>query len=344
MSLIDRPRVAAVLKHTGVLNVLERLPSARGLLVLNYHRVGELTGNPFDDATFSATAEAFRAQVTYLKARFALPPVRDILDSLARGRFDDPTALVTFDDGYRDNYEIAFPVLRDLGVPACFFVVTGLLDAPTLPWWDRVAYSVKQTGVDRLRLDYPDRLDFDLRATPRARVAWRILRAYKDARLLDEARFFDELAARTRVTVDVDRLGRTLFMSWDAAREMAHAGMTIGSHTATHPLLASLHEAAQRGELRESRERIGQMVGATPEVLAYPVGGPAAFTPATKRIAREAGYRAAFCYYGGLNRPATTDLFAIARVAVEHADTWSQFRMRTTLNAVGFGSSGDASG
>ena len=340
MSLIDRPRVAAVLKQTGVLAAMERLPRARGLLVLNYHRVGERAGNPFDDATFSATAEAFRAQVSYLKARFALPPVRDILDSLARGRFDEPTALVTFDDGYRDNHEIAFPVLRELGVPACFFVVTGLLDAPTLPWWDHVAYSVKQTAVERLRLDYPERLDFDLRVTPRPRVAWRILRAYKDAARLDEARFFDRLAEQTRVTVDVDRLGRTLFMSWDAAREMAGAGMTIGSHTVTHPLLASLDEAAQRVELRESRERIGEMVGATPDVLAYPVGGPAAFTAATKRIAREAGYNAAFCYYGRLNRPATTDLFAISRIAVEHADTLSQFRLRTTLSGVGFARSG----
>ena len=335
MRVTDRPGVASLLQHTGVLHALERLPRARGLVVLNYHRVGELADNPFDDATFSATAETFRTQMSYLKKRFALPPASEILDALGRGRFDDPTALVTFDDGYRDNHAIAFPVLRDLGLPACFFVVTRLLDAPVLPWWDRVAHLVKQTTVDVLTLEYPTRLVFDLRTVPRPRVTWRILRAYKEARPLDESRFFAELAAQTGISVDIDRLGRALFMSWEGAREMARDGMTIGSHTATHPVLASLPEAAQRNELIESRERIGQMVGVAPELLAYPVGGPDAFTDLTKRLAREAGYRAAFCYYGGLNHPATTDLFAIARLAVEHDQTPAQFRLRVSLAAVG---------
>jgi peptidoglycan/xylan/chitin deacetylase (PgdA/CDA1 family) len=338
MRVLEHPRFASLLRSTGVLGALERAPRARGLLVLNYHRVGELADNAFDDATFSATAELFRAQVTYLKQRFAMPPVHDILESLERGRFDDPTVLVTFDDGYRDNHEIAFPVLRDLGAPACFFVVTGLLDAPVLPWWDHIAYSVKSTTVEVLRLEYPERLEFDLRATPRARATWRVLRAYKDAMHLDQPRFFDELATQTQVSVDGKRLGQTLFMSWDAAREMARAGMTIGSHTVTHPILAALPEAAQRGELLESREQIGRMVGARPDVLAYPVGGPGAFTDVTKRLAREVGYRAAFCYHGRLNRPATTDPFAIARLEVEHSDTWPQFRLRMTLSAIGIGS------
>src|SRR5262245_37641845 len=143
MHFSERPRLATLMRKTGMLGVLEHLPRLRGLLVLTYHRVGEPASNPFDDATFSATEEIFRAQITYLKERFAMPSVPEILESLARGRLDRPTALVTFDDGYRDNHEIAFPVLRDLGVPACFFVVTRLLDAPALPWWDRVAYSVK---------------------------------------------------------------------------------------------------------------------------------------------------------------------------------------------------------
>src|SRR5262249_2090761 len=149
--------------------------------------------------------------------------------------------------------------------PASFFVVTSLVDEPRLPWWDRAAYSVKRTAVDRMTLDYPERLEFDLRSTPRRRVIWRILRACKDARPFDESRFLDELARRTNVSVDAERLGRSLFMSWEALREMARAGMTIGSHTATHAVLASLPEAAQRRELDASRRRIGDAVGSRPE-------------------------------------------------------------------------------
>lgn len=329
--LSERSQVAPLLRNAGILGALERLRRRPGLLVLNYHRVGEPAGNPFDDGAFSATAEAFRAQVAYMTRWFVMPPPHEILESLGRRSFNDPTALVTFDDGYRDNREVAFPVLRDLGAPACFFVVTRLLDAPTLTWWDRVAYSVKRMTAETLSLGYPEGLEFDLHATSRASVTRRILRACKDARPFDESRFFDELAARTGVDVDGKRLGRTLFVSWDAVREMARAGMTIGSHTATHPVLASLSEAAQRRELQESRDRIGSAIGSHPDMLAYPVGGATAFTEVTKRLAREAGYRAAFKYWGGLNHSSSLDPFAIARVAIEHADTWAQFRLRLTL-------------
>ena len=263
-----------------------------------------------------------------------MPLLSEILECLARARFDEPTALITFDDGYRDNYDLAFPVLRSLGVPACFFVVTGYLDAPSLPWWDRIAYSVKRTALDRLRFDYPEPLEFDLRSTPRARVTDHILRAYKRARLLDQQRFFDELSAATGVEVDGSALSRELFVSWEAAREMHQAGMSIGSHTVTHPILASLPEEAQRRELVDSRERIGQMLGARPDVLAYPVGGPSAFTDVTKRLAREAGYRAAFRYFGGHNVAGEWDLFAISRSAVVHTESHAQFRLNALRETI----------
>ena len=330
----ERRPIASLLRQTGLLRALERLRRTPRLLVVSYHRVGELAGNQLDDATFSATADEFREQVQYMKRWFAVPPPHEVLDSLERGSFADPTLLVTFDDGYRDNYDVAFPTLRDCGVPACFFVVTGLLDAPRLPWWDRVAYSIKNMNGAVLRLDYPERLVLDLRQVSRARATWRILRACKDATSFDESCLFDELTTRTGVTVDVDSLARTLFMSWNSVRDMARAGMTIGSHTATHPILASLSEAAQRRELRESRERIGDMVGLQPEMLAYPVGGPGAFADVTRRLAREVGYRAAFSYGDSVRRSFSVDPFAVPRVAVEHTDTWAQFRLRLTLATI----------
>lgn len=328
------PIVASLLRSSGILAALEQASRERSLFVLNYHRLGTIAGNPLDDATFSASAEALRLQMTYLKRWFVLPPVDQILDSLARGHFDEPTALVTFDDGYRDNYELGFPVLRSLGVPACFFVVSGYVDTPSLPWWDRVAYSVKNTAAEVLTITYPEALTFDLRTMPQRQVTHRILRAYKRARPLDQRRFFDGLSAGTGVDVDGPALSRDLFVSWDAAREMQNAGMTIGSHTVTHPILAALPEIDQQRELVDSRERIGEMLGAKPDLLVYPVGGPTAFTDATKRLARQAGYRAAFSYVGIRNVPGQIDQFAISRSAVEHYESHAQFRLNATLKTI----------
>ena len=326
--------VAWWFRRTGLLRALESARRQPRLLVLNYHRIGEIAGNQLDDATFSATAERFREQVRYLKRWFAVPAPDEVLDSLERGSFSHPTVLITFDDGYRDNYELAFPILRELGVPACFFVVTGLLDAPTLPWWDRVAYSIKMMKGIRLELGYPERLTIDLRKVSRARATWRVLRACKEARSFDEPRFSDELAMRTGVSVDTRTLARRLFMSWDSLREMARAGMTIGSHTVTHSVLASLSEPAQRRELQESRRRIADAAGTLPEMLAYPVGGPRSFTGVTRQLAREAGYRAAFTYGGATTGSCPVDPFSVPRTAVEYSDTRAQFRLRSTLATI----------
>jgi hypothetical protein len=200
--------------------------------------------------------------------------------------------------------------------------------------WDRVAYSIKKMDDTAIHLDYPERLAFDFREMSRARVTWRILRACKDARPFDESRFSDELAARSGVSVDTEGLARTLFMSWEAARAMAEAGMTIGSHTATHPVLSALPETAQRRELRESSDRLAAVLGSVPELLAYPVGGPHAFTDVTRRLAQEAGYRAAFSYGGAITRSWPVDPFAVPRVAVERAHSSAQFRLRSTFATV----------
>jgi hypothetical protein len=200
--------------------------------------------------------------------------------------------------------------------------------------WDRVAYSIKKMDDLVIRLGYPERLAFDFREVTRARVTWRILRACKDARPFDESRFSDELAAQSGVCVDAQELARTLFISWDAARAMAASGMTIGSHTATHPVLSALPEAAQRRELLESSDRLASVLGSVPEMLAYPVGGPHAFTDVTRRLAREAGYRAAFSYGGPITRSWPVDPFAVPRVAVERAHSPAQFRLRSTFATV----------
>jgi len=331
---LAHPRIAPVLQAAGGLRLLEWLPRERALYVLNYHRIGTTKGNTLDDGTFSASAATLHAQMVYLRRHFALPSAGDVLESIRRGRFEHPTVLVTFDDGYRDNYDLAFPVLRDLGVPGCFFVVSGYVDAPSLPWWDHVAYAVKQTTVDRLKLDYPETLTFDLSTTSRATATSGILRAFKRARPLDQARFFDTLASATGVEVDGAALSKDLFATWDALREMQDAGMTIGSHTVTHPILASLATEAQREELVESRERIGQMLGAKPDLLAYPVGGPTAFTNVTQQLAQDAGYRAAFSFFGGLNHADRLAPYAIGRAAVEIGESHAQFRAAATATTI----------
>ncbi|MGB2710613.1 MAG: polysaccharide deacetylase family protein, partial [Conexibacter sp.] len=134
-------RAAAALDARWLRALLARLPLWRGVLVLNYHRVGDGSATPWDHTLWSATAEGFDAQLTFL-ARHAEVVGPDDLPALAAGR-RGRRVLLTFDDGYRDNHEIAYPLLRRHGLQATFFLATGFLDRPHVAWWDEIAWMVR---------------------------------------------------------------------------------------------------------------------------------------------------------------------------------------------------------
>ena len=138
-----------------MLGMLERVAALRGpvLLVLTYHRITERDGNRFYDGVISATSRSFREQVLWLRQRMRVLTLHELDKRLqSRERWNEPVALLTFDDGYRDNFDVAVPTLKELNVPATFFIPTEFLESPKLPWWDHIAYVIKQTTRRRLEL------------------------------------------------------------------------------------------------------------------------------------------------------------------------------------------------
>jgi peptidoglycan/xylan/chitin deacetylase (PgdA/CDA1 family) len=340
MPISKREKLVNVFDRVGLLWALKWLARRPGLLVLAYHRIGEAAGQRFDDELFSATADGFRQQLLYLRSRFRVIGLDELLAGVeGRGfAFRRPTAMITFDDGYRDNHDVALPIMRELDLSAVFFIAAGYIDRPRLTWWDRVAYVVKSTTRDSFELDYPEPLAIDLRQRDRNRATRRILQAYKRTPEIDQERFFHHLEARAGVEVDGETLGRGLFMSWDQVRALRNSGMAIGSHTYDHPVLARMPEAIQLSELTRSKQALESQTGGPIRAMAYPVGGSDAFSDSTKRLAREAGFRAAFSYYGGFNRPDTFDPFDLRRIAIERYDSLNITKLRLNMwNLTGSG-------
>jgi peptidoglycan/xylan/chitin deacetylase (PgdA/CDA1 family) len=340
MALIPNKRefLARRLRGAGVLDLLERFARRPGLLVLMYHRIGTPADAPYYAPIWSASAGAFREQMTRLRATYRIATLGEAVALAASGfPVTEPTALVTFDDGYRDNFETALPILRELDVPAAFFLPTAFLQAPRLPWWDFVACAVNRATVRILRLERPEPLEIDLDRTPRpvaiARVVQACLSHHVDVN--DERGFRAHLADRAGADVDDAALGRALFMTWDHVRALAaEPGMAVASHAHSHRTLARLPEAEQRDELTEARRILEQEVGHTVYAVAYPYGWPGAFDATTERLAREAGYQLAFTGVEGVNRPGATDPFAVGRLTVGFADSPVLLRARMALYRV----------
>jgi peptidoglycan/xylan/chitin deacetylase (PgdA/CDA1 family) len=311
----------------GLVSVLGAAPKRNVLLVLNYHRIGNPDETLYDPGVFSATAEEFDDQVRYLKRHFHVATAGEVV-AMATGETPvRPSVLITFDDGYLDNYTLAFPVLRSHNAQGLFFLPTSFIGTAHLPFWDVIAYLVRHSRNQRIQLTWPDVVDFDLATQPDALM--KILRLSKTPAVTDLDRFIAGLQDACGTSLPPEHNQRR-FMNWDEAREMHRAGMAFGSHTHNHEILAKLSPVRQSEELRESRITLERELGRPIDILSYPDGSRQAFSPATVEAARANGYRAAFSFYGGMNRPGDLNSFDIRRCGVERPSA-SRFRLQTTL-------------
>jgi peptidoglycan/xylan/chitin deacetylase (PgdA/CDA1 family) len=322
--------LARALRWSGGLAILERLARRPGLLVLGYHRVASKAENPGFDGVISADAAEFRRQVAYLRDRFRILRLEEWLDDGERSIAREPCVLITYDDGYRDNFEVALPILEELRVPAAFFLPTDFLDRPQLFWWDRLAAIVKRTEVGRLRLDG---LDLDLTTLSRDAAIAALVDPFLAMHPDDRPRALDQLQDRAEVELDEPELARTLMMDWGMARGLLKAGMAVGSHARSHRELALLDESHQHDELAGSKQRLEEQLRHAVVTLAYPYGVARAVSETTRRLAREVGYQAAFAFAGGINRPGPRDPMALARINIGATDAGDLFRARMVLTS-----------
>ena len=327
-----RELLARMCSRTGLTRILEALPQRRALIILNYHRIGNADQTPFDSGVFSATAEQFDSQIAYLKRRFHMATLEEVFAMMGGDAPRRTSVLVTFDDGYLDNYTVAFPILRSHGVQAVFFLPTAFIGTGKLPWWDIIAYLVKRSVKKHIRLEYPKPETFDLAVDGGKRVSMEILRLFTDTAVKDSERFLADLQRASEVSRPEGQTERC-FLNWDEARDMQQHGMAFGSHTHSHEILAKLSPELQQEEVRHSREILERELNRRVDILAYPVGLKHCFSSDTVRSLEESGYRAAFSFYGGSNRAGEIRPFDIRRYGVADP-SFARFRLQTTLRAV----------
>lgn len=308
------------------------------LRILAYHRVlesAEPDGFDFDVDLISASAGCFQQQMVFLQKSFHPMRFDEVLDLVDAGRSLPPRAiLISFDDGYDDNYRIAFPILKDMGMSAMFFVSTGHVDSGLPFAYDWLVHMICSTPADvfsapELALEAP--LPRDIGS--RRELARTVLARLKS---LDDA---SQAALVTRLELKWG-IARTeghndcLPMNWNQLREMRDGGMEIGSHGITHRMLAKLSTEELGHELQGSKATLDRELGIPAQVLAYPVGGPDAFDTRVIQMARESGYRMACSYISGTNQNPPQSRYALRRLPVERDMDASWFEAMVALPEV----------
>jgi peptidoglycan/xylan/chitin deacetylase (PgdA/CDA1 family) len=320
--------------RTGSLWALERLIRRPGLTVVGYHRVGDPTESPYDPGVFDCSPDQLNQQITYLKSHFHVVELQEAQELISRPeRLRHPHVLLTFDDGYLDNYEVAFPILRSNGVQGTFFLPTSFIGTDRLPWWDQVAFMVRTSRTNRIVLQYPWSVSIGLSAADVVPAIRQILALYKAPETTDAARFINGLAAACDVAIP-HAAGKRQFMNWTEAAELVRGGMAFGSHTHRHELLAKLSPEEQFQELGESRQILENRLGIQVNALAYPVGSRTSFSAATWEALDRTGYRTAFSCYGGANLPGRIQQFDVVRLKVHRELSFPSFRFGLVATAV----------
>lgn len=299
------------------------------LTALVYHRIGDPSapGMEWDPAVFSATPEMFERQMRWVAANFNVVSVWDVAAHLDGGpRLPDRPLLVTFDDGYRDNHEDAFPVLRRLGLPAVVFLASGAIGTNRVMWWDELTRMVGRTGCTGadLPLVGPRSLhDGPARLSARRELAAALKAVDDDAR----DRTMGELRELLGVPAPVP--DTPLFMDWDAVSELVAGGVDCQPHTVDHPILIRVDGDRARREIRGSAEEVARRTGRPSVAFAYPNGDWSADTMAALG---EAGIRLAFTMRLGPCRAGdwTAAPLEIPRVPLDHTDSWDLFRLKAS--------------
>jgi peptidoglycan/xylan/chitin deacetylase (PgdA/CDA1 family) len=239
-------------------------------------------------------------------------PIRyeDLVERTRAPSRGKPAVLVTFDDGYRSYFDLAYPVLKQYGIPAVVFLVTGLVDEPGVLWTDRIQWAALASRRTSLNLPWFEDCRTILLTDRASRRAFAVaVRQYLKT-IPDEQRV-------ERVTELVDMLGDApprarQMMSWDEVRGSMDL-TTYGGHTHTHCILSQVDRTGAAREIGMCRDRIAAETGATPLSFAYPNGSPADYTEETKSVLREQGFEVSFCSTEGI-AAADSDWMAVKRL------------------------------
>ncbi|MGM9479722.1 polysaccharide deacetylase family protein [Roseateles sp. NT4] len=282
------------------------------LNVLIFHRV-----LPEPDPLFPDEVDAarFDTLLGWVKSWFNVLPLDEAARRLADGSLPARAAVLTFDDGYADNHDVALPLLQKHGLACSFFIATGFLDGGRM-WNDTLIEAVRRSSLPLLDLrGLQDGRGNDLGQHALGDVASR--RAAL-GNLIERVKYLppeprvacvDAIAQRAEVQPPND-----LMMSSAKVRALHAAGMQIGAHTVSHPILAKLGRQEAADEIGRSREVLQDLLGARVGLFAYPNGKPGNdYLPDVHPgLVRELGFDAAVSTRWAASRRGE-DLFQIPR-------------------------------
>jgi len=262
---------AKIANNSGFLDgysFLRRNFTGSQIVILMYHRISPQNDNW---SLKPLSPHNFERQIEYFCHNFEVFPLEQLVQRILQEKpLPKKAVIITFDDGYKDNYLYAFPILKKYHIPATVFLATGHIGTGNLFWWDKVNYAIQHTAIDRLDLDelgnYSLQSDLD-RSHANFMITEKLKKLPNDNKEFLVKRIINDL----NVDIPPD-LGMKIILSWDEVREMSDDNIVFGAHTVNHPILTNLSLEQAKYEILQSKRDIEKELCKEVTSFSYPNG------------------------------------------------------------------------
>jgi peptidoglycan/xylan/chitin deacetylase (PgdA/CDA1 family) len=296
--------------------------SAKGAIILIYHRVVDANFDPYG---ITVAPDRFRRHMQYLKRNYNITSLDGLVSVLKQGGTLKESVVLTFDDGYNDNYIHARPILEKLHIPATFFIPTSYINTNKAFWWDRLSRVFHPTRklpsripLFNCTLSDPDR---------RAEAFWRIYQVLKSS----SPQGIDKVCAYLEQWAGLGEFNdsSSRVMTKENIRRLADTGLfQIGAHTHYHSNLASQSALLQRQEIQQSKKKLERITNHPIRYFSYPYGAKYNYSALITRIVKHSGFEAACSAYPGIVDK-DTDLYELPRCWIGN---WGLTRFRQAID------------
>ncbi len=265
------------------------------LVAVMYHGV---TRNPHGPTPWTQIPEGvFARQVEFLTENYNLLHLSDVVDHLQTGRdLPDGSALITFDDGLRNNLSVAFPILAHYEAPAAIFVATDFIGTDRFYWFDELyLMMVADPAREQVTSHLEQSIGRDLQALGPAEAYGLSVEHLKRVPQEELQELMERLAGVATLELEAFSDDYSV-LDWPQIEQLQASGLVeFGVHTASHRILSSLEPAEWGREIRESRRQLSRALGREAVAFAYPNGVPGIdYSEVHRSYLRESGYICAF--------------------------------------------------
>lgn len=299
------------------------------VIILAYHRILDTHDNSiylFDEELISANSETFLWQIKFLKKHYDVISFSELSERLAGNKtLTGRELIITFDDGFSDNYSNAYRLLNSVDIPAAFYISTGYIGGDKTFWFNEVVHAIKV--AKKLSFNMTDETyNFEATKENKQKAIKLVLNKLKEIPNSERLNAIESLYRDLNFKAD-NIPASELPMTWENINEMASNNMEIGSHAISHPILSRLTDEEMQQEIIDSKKTIESMTKKSCRTIAYPVGERNAFTEKVQEVSEAAGYEYGLSYISGNNKSKNLKKYSLARLHVERFYSHEEFKL-----------------